>query len=197
MPRLLIACSILACAAVAVTGCERENPGPAPSKPTNSPAAPVTQPVATAPAGAGPAAAAPQTGRQQFDEFSFELPPGWLRVDPDRAKTKAMILLGAPRWDQAKGLIKVDVAGPAFPTPQAMAQGLAGGVDGRVDPATLELDGQPCVRVTAGSTDLTKPRGVLIAYRNNQAYMLGAAGPEQTDVLAALEHVRATWKWTR
>jgi hypothetical protein len=48
-----------------------------------------------------PSASAAQAERQLFGPFSFEVPPGWLSVTPDRDKTKAMLLLDGTNWQRS------------------------------------------------------------------------------------------------
>ncbi len=133
--------------------------------------------------------------RQHFGEFSFEIPGGWSNVTPDRAKTKARVLLDGTNWQNAKGMIKVDVGTPAFPTAAEMAKSFATSADGRVAPGTLDFDGEIATKATTSSTNVSKPRVIIIIYRGGKSYLVMASGVEGVDVTKAIEHVRSTWKW--
>ena len=142
-----------------------------------------------------PSSIATTPKREQFGEFSFEVPTGWSRNTPDRSKTKSLILLGGTRWTNSKGMIKVDVGSPAFPTVRETAKRFAQSLNGQVLPDAIDLDGERGVKVTSSSTNMAKPREVIIVYRNGKVYLLMAAAGEGVEVSNALEHVRSTWKW--
>src|SRR4051794_28133236 len=63
---------------------------------------------------------------ESFGEFRFEIPAGWSRVQPDKDKTVAMLLLNGTVWNNADGMCMVDVGKPAFPNAKEMAMKLAG-----------------------------------------------------------------------
>ena len=143
-----------------------------------------------------PATIAAQAIRQQFGEFSFEVPGGWSSVTPDRDKTKAMVLLGGTNWQNAKAMIKVDVGTPAFSTAQEMASNFAKSAGGQVAPETLDFDGETATKATTSSTRLATPREMIIIYhRDGKVYLVMVGAVEGVDLTNAIEHVRSTWKW--
>ena len=135
-------------------------------------------------------------GRQQFGDFSFELPEGWLNVPPDCAKTKVTLLLGGSRWDNAKGMILVDVGSPSLPNAQAMADTFVKSLNGKVAKNAVDVDGEKGVKVTTSSKTLNDPRIIVIVYRRGKAYLIMAATIEGTDATEAFEQVRKSWKWS-
>jgi hypothetical protein len=124
------------------------------------------------------------------------MPDGWSKVPPDRATTKAMLLLDGTRWDSVKGMIKVDVGSPAFPTAQAIAESFARGADGQVAQDEVDVDGEKGVRVTTASTDLSKPRSMIVVYRDGKAYLIMGGAVEGVDVGDAVDRICTTWKWS-
>jgi predicted Zn-dependent protease len=135
--------------------------------------------------------------RQDFGDFSFEVPDGWTIDAPDRSKTKATLLFGGARWDIAKGMIKVDVGGQAFPTPQATAESFAKGLNGQIAKDAIDVDGEKGAKATTSSDTLNAPRYLIVVHKNGRAYLLMAASVKGTDVSGAFEQVRKSWKWFR
>lgn len=131
------------------------------------------------------------TELESFEDFEFEIPAKWSRVQPDRDKTKAMVLLNGTRWDNAEGMLKVDVGKPAFPTVQQMARTLASN-----EGVPITIDGEEAVQVSTDSTDLSKPKHAIVIFRDGKAYLLMASGIPGTDVTTALDHIVQTWRWT-
>src|SRR5687767_2385611 len=54
-------------------------------------------------------------------DFRFSILPGWVLVPPDREKTMAIALLNSTVWENADGLIKVDVEPPSLASAEEMA----------------------------------------------------------------------------
>ena len=129
-----------------------------------------------------------------FGAFLFEIPIGWTRVQPDREKTAAMILLNGTTWDRADGMLKVDVGKPALATARQTAEALAG-KDGRVLPEPVSLDGVEGIRVETTSTDMSRPRFAVVMYRDDKFYLVMAASARGTDVSGAFDQVLKTWRW--
>lgn len=134
--------------------------------------------------------------RQSFGDFEIAIPPGWSVVTPDRGKTKVQMLLGGTTWQNAKGMIKVDVGTPVAPTSSDLADSFAQGSNGTVSPEPILLDGVSGHKVSTPSKSLETPREVIIVYRDGKVYLLMAAGVEGSDVSAAIAEVAKSWKWT-
>jgi hypothetical protein len=134
--------------------------------------------------------------REHFEGFSFELPRGWSRVAPDRPKTKAMLLLGGERWDQAKGMIKVDVGVPTSPDSKATAEALAKNFGGSVLPELTEIDGEQGIQVQASPQgSALSPSKAMVVFRGEKVYLIMAGAVGGTDISDAFERVRASWEW--
>ena len=134
-------------------------------------------------------------GLQSFRDFYFSIPDGWAVVKPDRQKTKAMLLLDGTNWQNARGLLKVDVGRPVAPTQIQLAEGFANTSGGTVSPDLWDFDGKPGVLVSTSSTEVTTPRNAIFIYHNNQAYLLMSSGEADVDLSKVLSHIRETWKW--
>ena len=119
MARLLI-CVLVALSLVASSGCGRNKELPPQDHPSSI--------AATA-------------TRQQFGEFSFEVPGGWSQVSPDRSTTKAH----DPTWwnelDEFEGNDQGRCWFARIPTVQEMAKGFAQSVGGQVLPNAVDVDG--------------------------------------------------------
>jgi hypothetical protein len=102
-----------------------------------------------------------------------------------------MILLNGTAWNNADGMIKVDIGKPALPTAQEMARALAGN-----DGIVVTIDGHDAIRVATASSDMSKPQHAIVIYRNDKVYLLMATGVRGTDVTEALDHVIQSWHWS-
>lgn len=153
-----------------ISACDRGRPG-------DSAGAPATHPMAIS-----------------FGAFHVDVPPGWTRDTPDRQKTIAMFRLNGAGWQDADGLIMVDVGRPTASVPQ-LAKSLAG-VDGTVRSDPESIDGADGIRVETTSTDLSRPRHAVAVERGGQVYLIMAAQRGGTDVSGAFEQLVASWRWT-
>ena len=141
-----------------------------------------------------PSTAAPPT-RQYYGDFSFETPSGWLKVRPDLLKTRAMLLVGSDTWQEASGMIKVDVGPPAHQTPQESASHFAEIINGHISTDTPDFDGEMAIKVTTSSTTLDLPQEINIIFRDGKAYFIMIGAVEGVDPGDVMEHVRSTWRW--
>jgi hypothetical protein len=132
---------------------------------------------------------------QLFGDFSFSIPNGWTVVNPDRKKTKAMLLLDGTTWQNAKAMIKVDVGMPAAPTAKQTAESFAKSAKGSVSPETMDFDGEPGFIALTSSAKLTTPRIVIVLYHDGKAYLLMIGATDGIDVDDAVSHIRKSWKW--
>jgi hypothetical protein len=129
-----------------------------------------------------------------FGAFRFEMPSGWMRVQPDKEATAAMILLNGAVWNAADGMLMVDVGKPSFPTARQMAQSFAD-KDGRVLPDSVLVDGIEAIRVETPSADMSRPRFVVVVFRDEKVYLIMAAAVKGADVSGAFDQVVRTWRW--
>ena len=140
---------------------------------------------------------APMPGkRYQFEGFTFELPSDWKMVQPDRGKTKAMLLIGSDRLDQARGMIKADAGPPVSDTPDEMAKLLAEEFKGTIAEEEFDIDGERALRVSTNSTQLDAPREIFIAYREGRAFLVMGVGVKGTDVTGPIIDIIRSWKWS-
>jgi hypothetical protein len=134
--------------------------------------------------------------RTSFGDFEFLIPAKWASVKPDRPKTVAMLLLNGTTWNNADGMIKVDVGKPAASSAKALAAVLAGN-DGKVDGNLVSVDGSEGIKVETPSTDMSRPKYAVVIFRGQKAYLIMAAQKRGTDVSEAMDEVIKTWRWTK
>ena len=132
---------------------------------------------------------------QLFGDFSFSIPNGWTVVNPDRKKTKAMLLLDGTTWQNAKAMIKVDVGMPAAPTAKQTAESFAKSAKGSVSPEIMDFDGEPGFIALTSSDKLTTPRIAIVLYHDGKAYLLMIGATQGIDVDDSVSHIRKSWKW--
>jgi hypothetical protein len=129
-----------------------------------------------------------------FGDFQFEIPAGWKKGKPKGENTQAQIILPGARPNLAFGLIQVDVGGPAFSSDRETAQSFAG-ADGQVLPHPLSIAGAKGVRAQTPSKDFSRPRHVVVIFRNGKVYLIMAAEADGADVREAFDHILVTWRW--
>lgn len=89
-----------------------------------------------------------------------------------------------------------DVGKPSLPTAEALAKALAG-KDGKVAPTTVAIDGEKGYRVHLPSTNMEKPREVVIVFRKRLMHMIAAAGKDAAiDVAGPFDTFLKSWKWS-
>ncbi len=128
-----------------------------------------------------------------LEGFRIQVPPGWQRGNPNREKTQ--VLLAQPVGSAIVGMIQVDVGTSALPTAGDMARSFAGS-DGRVLPEPITIDGASALRVETPSTDLSRPKDIVIVYRDSKVYLIMAAATTGNDVSSAFDEVVKSWRWT-
>jgi hypothetical protein len=129
-----------------------------------------------------------------LEDFRIQIPPGWQRGNPNREKTQ--VLLAHAAGSGIVGMIQVDVGTPALPTADEMAKSLAG-PDGRVLPEPVNVDGIAAIRVETSSSDLSRPKVVLIVYHNAKVYLIMGAATTGNVVSSAFDEVVRSWRWTQ
>ncbi len=139
-------------------------------------------------------APATQPMTANFGPYSFNVPIGWKQDFPDQLKTAAVLLLNGRTWYKADGMIKLDVARPAFPSARATAIEMAG-KDGRVLPGVVQVDGVEGVKVETPSTDMARPCLAVALFRDQKLYLIMGASAHGTDISAAFDEVVRTWRW--
>ena len=140
-------------------------------------------------------AVSPERDSRQFSfgPFRCEIPAGWTRMRPDRKHTVALLSKSGVPGAWSEGLIKVDVGRPAYPTARQTAQAFAA-EGGRVHEEPILLDGVEGVRVQTDSSDLSRPREVVVVYRGGRVYLIMAAAKD-SGVEHAFAQVLKSWRW--
>ncbi len=139
---------------------------------------------------------APATARPRmatFGEFKVEIPAGWTQVRPTDEKAKAVLILNPKTGPD--GMLRIEVGRLKEPTPREVAAAFAGD-DGRVLDEPISLDGIEGARAETPSTDLLRPRFCAVVFRQEQGYLVMAAGANKHDISKAFEHVLQTWQWS-
>jgi hypothetical protein len=144
-----------------------------------------------------PPAVAPTSKVTQFEGFSFEVPPGWTIVVPDRRQTKAMLLLGGMTWNTSQAMLKVDVGKPAATNLTELAQKMAENMKGHVMQPSVDFDGTAGVVIHGSNNSLAEAREAVVLLRDGQLYVLmGGATTDEVDFPSLFERIRKSWKWT-
>lgn len=130
-----------------------------------------------------------------FEGFQFEVPEKWARIQPDRNKTVAMLLLSGTESSDDEGMIKVDVGKPTLQNPEEVARSLAGN-DGRVLSERVKLDGETGIQVEIPSQDMSRPSHALVVFRDKRLFLLMAGGIKKDEVNNAFKQVIKTWRWS-
>jgi hypothetical protein len=141
-------------------------------------------------------AQAPSDGakaRTDFGAFEFVIPAKWSRGNPDRAKTAAMLLLNGTAWNNADGMIMVDVGKPAA-SAKELAQSLAG-KDGKIYPDKVSVDGVEGIKIESTSDNMSRPKYAVVVIRDSKVYLIMAAQLPRTNVSEALDQIVKSWKW--
>jgi hypothetical protein len=128
-----------------------------------------------------------------FGTFEFVIPAKWSRAKPDRAKTAAMLLLNGTAWNNADGMILVDVGKPTA-SARELAQSLAG-KDGKIYPDKVAVDGVDGIKVESTSDNLSRPKYAVVVLRDSKVYLIMAAQLPGTNVSEALNQIVKSWKW--
>ena len=128
-----------------------------------------------------------------FGEFEFKVPPGWVCVPPDRDKCKAKLLSSDAAWNSSPCLLMVDVGKPRFATTRELVQTFVD--SGGSPPEAIHVDGVEGFVVETNSADLSRPRWIAAVFRDEQAYLVMAAGKNTQEIASAFGQVVKTWKW--
>ncbi len=132
-------------------------------------------------------------GRTDFGAFEFAIPSKWSRGKPDREKTAAMLLLNGTAWNNADGMIMVDVGKPTA-SAKELAQALAG-KDGKIYPDPVAVDGVEGIKVESTSDNMSRPKFAFVVVRDSKVYLIMASQLPGTNVSEALDQVVKSWKW--
>jgi hypothetical protein len=131
------------------------------------------------------------------DGASFSEPSGWIRLVPDKTKTKGLFI--SPESDRRapKMMIMVDIGKPKEGLEESAA-GLARDWQGTVLDEKTSLDGSEAlrIRVAKPAQGLRPVEGVLTIKDGRMYMILGGTLPGQS-VVDQVEEVRKSWKWSK
>jgi len=141
--------------------------------------------------------AAAAKNRERFEGFSFELPDDWIRVEPDKPKTRAMLLLGAERWNLAEAMIKIDVGKPVVNDTKALAKKFVDDLGGAVRQQEILIDGEKGIHVTSikAAPTLAQPTDVAVIMHEGRVFLIMGAAKTHGVIAEPLETILQSWRW--
>ncbi len=132
------------------------------------------------------------------DSASFSEPKGWIRLKPDKAKTKGWFI--SPDSDRAapKSMIMVDIGKTAEVSLASAAEKMARNWGGCVLEEKTTLDGAEAIRVRVAKPGPgLRPVEGVVTLRGEKIYLvMGGVIPGQV-VTDQVEEVRKSWKWIK
>jgi hypothetical protein len=134
---------------------------------------------------------------ERFEGFAFELPDGWIRVEPDQPTTRAMLLLGAERWNLSEAMIKVDVGKPVVNDCTGVAKKFADDLGGAAKQEAIVVDGEKGIRVTftKAAPTLAQPTDVVVMMREGRLFLIMGAAKSHGVIAEPLETIIRSWQW--
>ena len=130
------------------------------------------------------------------DEFSFEIPQGWISIPPDVPSKKAVLVKMTPPSKTPAALIYVQFGRLLLPTIDETAQSLVRAWGGTRIPDETSLDHARALHIQAPykAPGLNPVEGFIVDQNGRIVMIFG--GVEQGQSLGdALETIRTTWKW--
>ena len=129
----------------------------------------------------------------------FSEPPGWIRLVPDKEKTKGWFIAGDSDPRAPGRMIMVDVGKPAATTLPEVAALFARAWGGRVLEEKTTLDGVEALRIRVEKPgDGLRPVEGVLALKDGRLYsLMGRGATPGQEVAAAVEEVRKGWKWVK
>lgn len=158
-------------------------------------------PVAVSCTGCGQTSAQQSSGEQKpivADGASFSEPAGWVRLKPDKKKTKGWFINSDSDRRSPKAMIMVDTGKAANPNLRETAEKMAADWGGTVLEESTTLDGVEALRVR-----VSKPGGGLrpvegvAAIRNGRLYLVMGGTVPGRSIVDEVEEVRTSWKWIK
>jgi hypothetical protein len=132
------------------------------------------------------------------DGASFTEPTGWVRLTPDKAKTKGWFISPDSNRSAPELMIMVDIGKPTDPTLRATAEGMARSWGGRVLDEKTSLDGVEALRVRVEKPGRgLRPVEGVVAMKEGRLYLLMGGAVPGRKVADQVEEVRKGWKWIK
>ncbi len=128
---------------------------------------------------------------------TFRTPKDWT---PNRSDgtTYAILTRSNETYPNLSQMISIDIGMPVDPTARASADGFAADWRGRVEDASLTLDGEMAFRVTIPPDNKTvRPIDAVVTMKDGRLFMVIGGARETGDVNAAIDEIVASWKWKK
>lgn len=128
---------------------------------------------------------------------TFRTPKGWT---PNRSDKETYVILSRSNetYPNLSQMISIDVGKPVIPTARASADGFAANWRGRVEDASLSVDGEVAFRVTIPpDKKMVRPIDAVVTMRDGRLFMIMGGARETGDVNAAIDDIVASWKWKK
>ncbi len=128
---------------------------------------------------------------------TFKTPKGWA---PNRSDGTAYAILSRSNetYPNLSRMISIDIGKPVDPTARASAEGFAADWHGRVEDASLTLDGETAFRVIIPPDNKTVwPIDAIATRKDGRLFLIIGGARETGDVNAAIDDLVASWKWKK
>ncbi len=126
---------------------------------------------------------------------TFTIPKGWTANRSDK-NTYAILSRSNENHPNLSQMISIDIGKPVDPTARASADGFAAKWGGRVEDASLSVDGEMAFRVTCPPDNKTvRPIDCVVMMRDGRLFMLIGGARETGNLNAAIDEIVASWKW--
>ncbi len=128
---------------------------------------------------------------------TFRTPKGWT---PNRSDGTAYAILSRSNetYPNLSQMVSIEIGTPVDPTARGSAEGFAADWRGRVEDASLTLDGETAFRVTIPPDNKTvRPVDCVAAMKSGRLFLIIGGARETGDVNAAIDDIVASWKWKR
>jgi hypothetical protein len=136
------------------------------------------------------------TFRISCDEFSFQLPQGWISHPPDSPSRKAILYKPMPPSRKPAAMIYIEAGRSVESTVDATAQGLTLAWGGNGSPNETIIDHVRALyfRAPYKGSGLNPIEG-LVAHRNGRVYMIMGGIDKGQSLGNSMETIRDSWRW--
>ncbi len=128
---------------------------------------------------------------------TFRTPKGWAPNSSD-GTTCAILSRSDEVYPNLSRMITIDIGKSVDPTAKVSADAFAAEWGGRVEDASLTVDGETAFRVTIPPDKRTvRPIDAVVMSKDGQLFMIIGGAMETGDVNAAIDDIVASWKWKK
>ena len=126
---------------------------------------------------------------------TFTTPIGWTANRSDK-NSYAVLSLSDEKYPNLTRMISVDIGKPVEATTEANAISFAKQWGGKVQDASLALDGEPALRVVISPDGKSlRPIDCVLTVRNGRLFMIIAGAMRNDEISSALDELINSWKW--